>query len=67
MVKITVGIEDMACGMCEAHINETVRNVFRVKKVTQRAVHEEKFKFHAAEGTDRICRGLRGSVSAISS
>ena len=34
MVKITVGIEGMACGMCEAHINEAVRNAFKVKKVT---------------------------------
>ncbi|MCM1158810.1 MAG: cation transporter [Bacteroidales bacterium] len=34
MVKITLGIEGMACGMCEAHINEAVRNTFRVKKVT---------------------------------
>lgn len=34
MVKITVGIDGMACGMCEAHINEAVRNAFRVKKVT---------------------------------
>lgn len=34
MVKITASIEGMACGMCEAHINEAVRNAFRVKKVT---------------------------------
>lgn len=34
MVRITVGIEGMACGMCEAHINEAVRNAFRIKKVT---------------------------------
>ena len=34
MVKITVDIEGMTCGMCEAHINETVRNAFQVKKVT---------------------------------
>ncbi len=34
MVKITVGVEGMACGMCEAHVNEAVRNVFPVKKVT---------------------------------
>lgn len=40
MVKITVGIEGMACGMCEAHINEAVRNAFRVKKVT--SSHTEK-------------------------
>ena len=34
MIKLTVGIEGMACGMCEAHINEAVRNAFSVKKVT---------------------------------
>lgn len=34
MVKITVRIEGMACGMCEAHINEALRNAFQVKKVT---------------------------------
>lgn len=34
MVKITVDIEGMACGMCEAHINEAVRNAFQIKKVT---------------------------------
>ena len=34
MVKIPVGIEGMACGMCEAHINEAVRNTFQVKKVS---------------------------------
>lgn len=34
MVKITVEIEGMACGMCEAHMNEAVRNAFQVKKVT---------------------------------
>lgn len=34
MMKITVGIEGMACGICETHINEAVRNAFHVKKVT---------------------------------
>ena len=34
MVKITMAIEGMACGMCEAHINEAIRNAFQVKKVT---------------------------------
>lgn len=34
MVKITLGIDGMACGMCEAHINDTVRASFKVKKVT---------------------------------
>ena len=34
MVKIVVGIEGMACSMCEAHINDAVSNAFQVKKVT---------------------------------
>ena len=34
MVKITLDIEGMACGMCEAHVNDAVRRGFPVKKVT---------------------------------
>ena len=34
MIKITVDVEGMACGMCEAHINDAVRQNFKVKKVT---------------------------------
>ena len=34
MVKITVGVEGMQCGMCEAHVNDAVRKAFPVKKVT---------------------------------
>ena len=34
MIKITLDIEGMACGMCEAHINDAVRQNFTVTKVT---------------------------------
>lgn len=34
MRKITIGIEGMACSMCESHINETIRKHFSVKKVS---------------------------------
>ena len=34
MIKLTVEIEGMVCGMCEAHINDALRNAFSVKKVT---------------------------------
>lgn len=33
MVKITLGVDGMKCGMCEAHMNEAVRKNFKVKKV----------------------------------
>lgn len=41
MMKITVGIDGMACGMCEAHINEAVRNAFSAKKVTSSHTKKE--------------------------
>ena len=34
MIKITVGVEGMACSMCEAHVNDAVRSAFPVRKVT---------------------------------
>lgn len=34
MVKITVKVDGMACGMCESHINEAIRKSFSVKKVS---------------------------------
>jgi hypothetical protein len=34
MVKITLDIDGMACGMCEAHVNDAVRKAFAVKKVS---------------------------------
>lgn len=34
MEKITLKIDGMACGMCEAHVNEAVRRAFKVKKIT---------------------------------
>lgn len=34
MVKTILKVEGMACGMCEAHVNDAVRKAFPVKKVT---------------------------------
>lgn len=34
MYSITARIDGMACRMCEAHINDAVRQAFKVKKVT---------------------------------
>ncbi|MDO4262168.1 MAG: heavy-metal-associated domain-containing protein [Eubacteriales bacterium] len=34
MVKITLDVDGMACGMCEAHVNDAVRKAFSVKKVS---------------------------------
>ena len=34
MVQITVGVDGMACSMCEAHVSDAIRKAFPVKKVT---------------------------------
>lgn len=31
---ITIGIDGMMCGMCESHVNDTIRKNFDVKKVS---------------------------------
>lgn len=41
MTKYTVKVDGMACGMCEAHVNDAVRAAFRVKKVTSSAAKGE--------------------------
>ncbi len=34
MIQINLGVDGMMCGMCEAHVNDAVRSVMDVKKVT---------------------------------
>ncbi len=33
MIKTTVKIDGMMCGMCESHMNDKIRNRFKVKSV----------------------------------
>lgn len=40
MKKITVKLDGMMCGMCEAHVADIIRKSFSVKKVT--ASHTKK-------------------------
>ena len=34
MIRTIVQISGMRCGMCEAHVNDAIRNALPVKKVT---------------------------------
>ena len=40
MIKYVVSVDGMQCGMCEAHVNDAVRQAFPVKKV--RSSHTKK-------------------------
>lgn len=62
MEKMVLEIDGMMCGMCESHINDTIRKQFAVKKVssshskgmteiiTENPIDEEKLK-HAIHET----------------
>lgn len=41
MVKTVIKIDGMACGMCESHMNDTIRNTFKVKKVSSSHTDKE--------------------------
>ena len=41
MVKTIIKIEGMACGMCESHMNDAIRNKFKVKKVSRSHTDKE--------------------------
>lgn len=41
MVKTIIKIEGMACGMCESHMNDAIRNKFKVKKVSSSHTDKE--------------------------
>ena len=46
MVKITLDVEGMACGMCEAHVNDAISKAFVVKKVSS-SFHKKKTEIFA--------------------
>lgn len=68
MQKITIQIDGMACGMCEAHVNDAVRSAFPVKKVesshkkgttqilTEQEVDEAKLRSVIEESGYRVVR-----------
>jgi hypothetical protein len=49
MVKITLTIEGMSCGMCETHINDMVRRQFDIKKISEGIISSLKKKTYRQE------------------
>ena len=41
MVRTTVKVDGMMCGMCESHVNDAVRKAFQVNKVTSSHIKGE--------------------------
>ena len=60
MVKVTVNVEGMMCGHCEAHVNEAIKKAFGVEEVV--SSHESNTTvFTAPEKVDedKICQTIK--------
>lgn len=61
MIQYTIAVEGMTCSMCEAHLNDAIREAFPVKMVTLS---------HSKGQTQILCENsldeeaLRGVISA---
>ena len=60
MEKITVKIEGMMCGMCEAHINDVIRRIYPKAKKLRKSIAETGYTFvsYASEPYEK--KGLFG-------
>ena len=62
MVRTTVKISGMACGMCEAHINDAIRAAFPVKKVrSSRAKGETVILSEAPVDREKLRRTIQAA------
>ena len=61
MTRTVVGIDGMACSMCESHVNDAVRKAFPVKKVTS---SRSKKETTVIAETDLDEDALRAAISA---
>lgn len=41
MIELKIEVQGMACGMCESHVNDVVRRVMGVKKVSSSHVKNQ--------------------------
>ena len=75
MIKTTVEVNGMMCGMCESHVNEAVRKNFTVKKVqsshtkgkteilSEEALDQEKLKDAIMKSEESVQNLIRKKVS----
>ena len=64
MVKITLKIDGMMCGMCEAHINDAIRSHFTVQRVSSSHKKGETIIYAADRSGPACIRPLRNGIHA---
>lgn len=55
MIQTTVKVSGMACSMCEAHVNDTIRRAFSVEKVSSSHTKGETVILRASRLTKPPC------------
>ena len=60
MVQMTLKIDGMQCGMCESHVNDTLRAAFPLKKVSSSHSKGEPtgYKLVSVQTAPYVKRGL---------
>ena len=60
MIKNTVKIEGMACGMCEAHINDVIRRLYPEAKKVSSSFKKGQSEFLTEEpiDADELCSAI---------
>ncbi len=71
MIKYTIAVEGMMCGMCEAHVNDALRKAFPVKKVQSSHTKKQTILMTEAPVSEDSLRKVIGAtgytVTAIAS
>ena len=66
MTKTVLKIDGMMCGMCEAHVNDAIRNAFAVKKVSSSHTKGET-EIISAEQLAEVVKNTGYTLNGISS
>ena len=53
MIELTIEVEGMKCGMCESHVNDSIRRACFVKKLHRRTVRTERLLLRKIMWIDR--------------
>ena len=64
MVKITMNVEGMMCGHCEAHVNDAIRSAFDIKSVSSSHRKNETVIIAAEDATGYTANSIKSEPYA---
>lgn len=68
MVRVVLGVEGMACGMCEAHVSDCLRNNFGGQKVkANRGKKQAEFLCESAPSEEAVRAAIEQTGYSVTS